>query len=110
MDCRDRAIAVVKLQLRDAVEPGEKGIGRWRLWEAHRRGEAKRGRVSRHQILSIDRFERIAALSRAPRRGFTTSGLFNLASQPDGSNFEANSLEIKSTMIALYREGSHFAT
>ena len=36
-DCGDLALAVVKLLLRDAVEPGEKRIGRWRLWEAHRR-------------------------------------------------------------------------
>ena len=60
-DCGDRALAVVKLLLRDAVEPGEKRIGRWRLWEAHRRSEAKRGRESRHQSM-INRFERIARL------------------------------------------------
>ena len=48
-DCGDRALAVVKLLLRDAVEPGEKRIGRWRLCEAHRGGEAKRGRESGHQ-------------------------------------------------------------
>jgi hypothetical protein len=58
----DRALAVVKLLLRDAVQPGEKRIGRWRLWKAHRRSEAKRGRESRHQLM-IDRFEQIAALS-----------------------------------------------
>ena len=59
-DCGDRALAVVKLLLRDAVEPGEKRIGRWRLWEAHRRSEAKHGRESRHQPM-IDRFERIVS-------------------------------------------------
>src|SRR5207247_6996119 len=58
-DCGDRALAVVKLLLRDAVEPGEKRIGRWRLWEAYRRSEAKRRRESRHHPM-IDRFERIA--------------------------------------------------
>ena len=58
-DCGDRALAAVKLLLRDAVEPGEKRIGRWRLWKAHRHSEAKHGRESRHQLLMIDRFERI---------------------------------------------------
>ena len=58
-DGGDRALAIVKLLLRDAVERGKKRIGRWRLWEAHRRSEAKHGRESRHQPM-IDSFERIA--------------------------------------------------
>ena len=44
----DRALAIIKLPLRDSVEPYQKGIGRLHLREAYRRDEAQAGDEPEH--------------------------------------------------------------